>query len=57
MQEAETVSLAKPIDLFHQGYKGSDPQNHDDLCSQLAEDRLVSCYNFELHDNYSNSKL
>jgi hypothetical protein len=43
MQEAETSSLPKPIDLFHQGYKGSDPENNDALCSQVAEDRLVSC--------------
>jgi hypothetical protein len=42
MQEAETGSLPKPIALFHQGYKGSDPKNTDTLCSQVAEDQLVS---------------
>jgi hypothetical protein len=43
MQEAETGSLPKRIDLFHQGCKGSDPESNDALCSQVAEDRLVSC--------------
>jgi hypothetical protein len=46
MQEAETGSLPKPIDLFRQGYKGSDPQNPDALCSQVVEDRMVSCSQF-----------
>ena len=46
MQQAETSSLPKPIDLFRQGYKGSDPQNPDTLCSQVAEDRLVNCSQF-----------
>jgi hypothetical protein len=43
MQEAVTSSAPKPIQLYHQGYKGSDPENPDALCSQVAEDRLVSC--------------
>jgi hypothetical protein len=38
MQEVETGSLPKPIHMFHQGYKGSDPENPDALCSQVAED-------------------
>jgi hypothetical protein len=38
MLEAKTGSLPKPIALFHQGYKGSDPENLDTLCSQVAED-------------------
>jgi hypothetical protein len=43
MQETETGSAPKPIQLFRQGYKGSDPEHPDTLCSQVAEDRLVSC--------------
>jgi hypothetical protein len=46
MQEAKTDSLPKPIHLFCQGYKGSDPENLDALCSQVAEDRLVNCSQF-----------
>jgi hypothetical protein len=46
MQEAEIGSLPKPIHLFHQGYKGLDPENSHALCSQVAEDRLVSCSQF-----------
>jgi hypothetical protein len=46
MQEAETDSLPKPIALFCQGYKGSDPENPNALCSQVARDRLVSCSQF-----------
>jgi hypothetical protein len=38
MHKAETSSLPKPIDLFCQGYKGSDPQNPDAMCSQVVED-------------------
>jgi hypothetical protein len=43
MQEAVTGSAPKPIQLYHQGYKGSDPENPDALCSQVAKDRLISC--------------
>jgi hypothetical protein len=43
MQEIEIGSAPKPIQLFHQGYKGSDPEHRDTLCSQVAEDQLVSC--------------
>jgi hypothetical protein len=43
MQEAETGSVPKPIQLYRQGYKGSNPKNPDALYSQMAEDRLVSC--------------
>jgi hypothetical protein len=43
MQESETGSAPKPIQLFHEEYKGLDPKNSDALCSQVAEDRLVSC--------------
>jgi hypothetical protein len=39
MHEAAPI----PIQLFHQWYKGSDPENPDTMCSQVAEDRLVSC--------------
>jgi hypothetical protein len=46
MQEAETSSLPKPIAPFHQGYKGSDPENPTALCSQVAKDRLVSYSQF-----------
>jgi hypothetical protein len=46
MQEAETGSLPRPIHLYRQGYKGLDPKNPDALCSQVAEDRLVSCSQF-----------
>jgi hypothetical protein len=38
MQKDETGSLPKPIHLFHQWYKRSDPENPDALCSQVAED-------------------
>jgi hypothetical protein len=38
MQEAVTGSTPKPIQLYRQGYKGSDPENSDALCSQVAED-------------------
>jgi hypothetical protein len=43
MQETEIGSLPKHIHLFHQGYKDLDPENRDALCSQVVEDRLVSC--------------
>jgi hypothetical protein len=43
MQEVETGSAPKPIQLFHQEFKGLDPENPDALCSQVTEDRLVSC--------------
>jgi hypothetical protein len=43
MQEAEIGSVPRPIHLYRQGYKGSDPENPDALCSQVAEDQLVSC--------------
>jgi hypothetical protein len=43
MQEAVTGSAPKPIQLYRQVYKGSDPENPDALCSQVAKDRLVSC--------------
>jgi hypothetical protein len=43
MQEIETGYAPKPIQLFLQGYKGSDPEHPNALCSQVAEDRLVSC--------------
>jgi hypothetical protein len=43
MQKIETGSAPKPIELFRQGYKGLDPEHPDALCSQVAEDRLVSC--------------
>jgi hypothetical protein len=43
MYEAVIGSAPRPIQLFHQGYKGSDPENHDALCSQVVEDQLVSC--------------
>jgi hypothetical protein len=43
MQESETGSTPKPIQLFRQGYNGSDPKHPDALCSHLAENRLVSC--------------
>jgi hypothetical protein len=43
MQKAETDSLPRPIHLYRQGYKESDPENSDALCSQVAADRLVSC--------------
>jgi hypothetical protein len=46
MQEAETGSLPKLIHQFCQGYKGLDPKIPDALCSQVAEDRLVSCSQF-----------
>jgi hypothetical protein len=42
MQEVVTDSTPKTIQLYRQGYKGSDPENPDALCSQVAEDRLVS---------------
>jgi hypothetical protein len=42
MQEAETGSAPKPIQLFHHGFKELDPEHPDALCSQVAEDRLVS---------------
>jgi hypothetical protein len=35
-------SIPKPIQLYRQGYKGSDPENPDALCSQVAGDQLVS---------------
>jgi hypothetical protein len=43
MQEAGTGSARIPIDLYYQGYKGSDPEEPDTLCSQVAKDQLVSC--------------
>jgi hypothetical protein len=43
MHEAGTGSARIPIDLYHWGYKGSDPEEPDALCSQVAKDRLVSC--------------
>jgi hypothetical protein len=46
MQQAETGSLPNHIHLLRQGYKGSDPKNADAVCSQVAEDRLVSCSQF-----------
>jgi hypothetical protein len=42
MLESETDSLPKPIELFCQGFEGSDPKHPDTLCSQVVEDRLVS---------------
>jgi hypothetical protein len=42
MQEAEISFTPKPIQLFHQGFKRSDPEHPNALCSQVAEDRLVS---------------
>jgi hypothetical protein len=42
MQKVVIGSAPKPIQLYHQGYKGSDPENPDALCSQVVEDRLVS---------------
>jgi hypothetical protein len=42
MQDSEIGSAPKPIQLFHQGYKGLDPEHLDALYSQVAEDRLVS---------------
>jgi hypothetical protein len=56
MQEYETGFAPRPIQLFRQGYKGSDPEHHDTMCSHVAKDQLVSC-SFELLVNYSNSKL
>jgi hypothetical protein len=38
MHEVETGSLPKPIHMFRQGYKGSDPENPDALCIQVVED-------------------
>jgi hypothetical protein len=43
MQKDETGFAPTPIQLFCQGYKGLDPKHTDALCSQVAEDRLVSC--------------
>jgi hypothetical protein len=43
MQEAKIDSSPKLIQLFLQGYKGSDPENPDALCSQMDKNRLVSC--------------
>jgi hypothetical protein len=43
MQEVVTGSAPKPIQLYRRGYKGSDPENPDALCSLVVEDRLVSC--------------
>jgi hypothetical protein len=42
MQEAETGSAPKLIQLFRQGFKRSDPEHPDALCSQVAKDQLVS---------------
>jgi hypothetical protein len=33
----------KSIQLYRQEYKGSDPESPNTLCSQMAEDRFVSC--------------
>jgi hypothetical protein len=41
MQQAVIGSAPKPIQLYRQGYKGSDPENPDALCSQVTENRLV----------------
>jgi hypothetical protein len=46
MQEADTSSLPRPIHLYRQGYKGSDPKNPNAQCSQVATDGLVSCSQF-----------
>jgi hypothetical protein len=46
MQEAETGSLPRPIHLYRQGYKGSDLENLDAMCSQVATNQLVSCSQF-----------
>jgi hypothetical protein len=35
MQEAEIDLTPRPIQLFHQGYKGSDPEHPDTLFHQL----------------------
>jgi hypothetical protein len=43
MKKAETSFAPVPIDLYHWGYKVSDPEEPDALCSQVAEDRLVNC--------------
>jgi hypothetical protein len=43
MQKAVIGSAPKPIQLYRQGHKGSDPENPDAMCSQVTEDRLVSC--------------
>jgi hypothetical protein len=43
MQESETGSAPRPIQQFHQRYKGSDREHPNTLCSQVAEDQLVSC--------------
>jgi hypothetical protein len=42
MQETEIGFTPKPIELFRQGYKGSDPEHPDALCSQVTEDQLVT---------------
>jgi hypothetical protein len=42
MYETETGFAPKPIQLFHQQYKGSDPEHPDALCSQV-EYQLVGC--------------
>jgi hypothetical protein len=42
MQEAEIGSLPRPTHLYRQGYKGSNPENPDALCSQVATNWLVS---------------
>jgi hypothetical protein len=36
-------SAPKPIQLYGQGYKGSNLENLDALCSHVVEDPLVSC--------------
>jgi hypothetical protein len=45
------------VEVYMQGHRGSDPQNPDVLCTQIATDRLVSfwyssmclCINLMMH--------
>jgi hypothetical protein len=51
MQESETGSTPRPIQLFRRGYKGSNPEHPNAMCSQVAEDpigKLFIIFNYLL---------
>jgi hypothetical protein len=42
IQEATRGQKPSDIEVYEEGHKGPDPDNHDQLYSQTTTDRLVS---------------
>jgi hypothetical protein len=42
VQEVKSGRTPTDVEVYMQGHRGSDPQNPDVLCTQMATDRLVS---------------